>query len=105
MHEQQIQGQQHRRMSSSRPQHRASSTTLIGAASAPSSTYSSIGVAAAQTSKGKRRAQSSDNNPIAELFAAQTREKLDACIGRMLFANGIPLHIARSPYFKEAFKM
>jgi hypothetical protein len=104
VHEHQIQGQQRRRMSSSRPQHRDSSTSLLGAASAPSSTHSSIGVAAAETSKGKRRAQSSDNNPIAELFAAQTREKLDAYIGRMLFANGVPIHIARSPYFKEAFQ-
>lgn len=70
VHEQQIQGQPQRRMSSSRAQYRAPTTTLSGAASTPSSTCSSMGVIAAQQSKGKRRAQCSDNNPIADLFAA-----------------------------------
>ena len=38
---------------------------------------------------------------ITEMYGKLTREDADDAIGRFIFANGIPFHVARSPYYKE----
>jgi hypothetical protein len=38
---------------------------------------------------------------IAGMYSKLNRDDTDDLIGKFLFANGIPFHVSRSPYYKE----
>ncbi|KAH9325006.1 hypothetical protein KI387_005184, partial [Taxus chinensis] len=52
------------------------------------------------SSRGKRKVVAS--NPLVDMYDTKAREEADDAIGKFFFATGIPFHVARSPYFKEA---
>ena len=41
---------------------------------------------------------------IAGMYSKLNRDDTDDAIGKFLFANGIPFHVSRSPYYKEMVK-
>jgi hypothetical protein len=60
----------------------------------------------AREGRGKRKLQSqTQSNPISNLFNMQLKDDIDDAIGKFFFANGIPFHVARSPYYKEMISM
>lgn len=41
---------------------------------------------------------------LAGMYSKLNRDDTDDDIGKFLFANGIPFHVSRSPYYKEMVK-
>lgn len=55
----------------------------------------------AEDSKRKRKVTCDASNPLVELLNVQVKDEANDAIGKF-FANGIPFHVTRSPYYKEA---
>ena len=54
------------------------------------------------TSSKKKDARSPTIGPtITGMYGKLDRDDIDDAVGRFLFANGIPFHVSRSPYYKE----
>ncbi|KAH9289309.1 hypothetical protein KI387_033426, partial [Taxus chinensis] len=49
--------------------------------------------------KGKRK-----TSTVTGMFNVQSREVVDSSIAKFFFANAIPFHVSRSPFFKQMFK-
>ncbi|KAH9329495.1 hypothetical protein KI387_001603 [Taxus chinensis] len=49
--------------------------------------------------KGKRK-----TSTVTGMFNVQSREVADSSIAKFFFANAIPFHVSRSPFFKQMFK-
>ncbi|XP_059072621.1 uncharacterized protein LOC131873636 [Cryptomeria japonica] len=54
---------------------------------------------------GKRKLHTPQSNPIADMFNVQLRDEIDESIGNFFFANGIPFHVSRSPYYRKMIDM
>lgn len=58
------------------------------------------------STKGKRKASTSNEQPntIASMFNVHARDVAKSFIAKIFYAHAIPFHVARSLYFKQMFK-
>ena len=67
----------------------------------PSTNMPPPSLAGASSSKRKDARSSAIGPTIIGMYSKLNRDDTDDAIGRFLFANGIPFHVSRSPYYKE----